>query len=92
MALREETETTVSGVLADGYLLIGTNRTKHISRLDKEVLEGRAVLVKAVDEWREYKVSADDFDPLTGFKKRVSESTRVAMAKRMSDMHATGAI
>lgn len=82
MAAFIETETTVAGVQADGYYLIGTNREKHITRLHKEVANGRAEVVRDTPDWLEVRVSADVFDPLTGFKKQLSEETRKAMSER----------
>lgn len=82
MAAFIETETTVSGIQADGYFIIGTNREKHITRLNKEVANGRASVVRNSADWLEVKVSADVFDPLTGFKKQLSAETRQAMRDR----------
>ena len=83
MAAQAETETTVSGVQSDGYYLIGTNRPKHLNKLHKEP---RAHLVRTVGEWTEYRVKASDFDPLTGFKRRVnlSDEQRQAIAARLA--------
>lgn len=85
MASFNETETTVTGVRADDYFLIGSNWPAHISRLDKEVAKGRAELVSERGEWREYKAHKDHFSPVTGWKsKRVlTEEQRLASAERL---------
>ena len=71
MATQTETETTVSGIQADKFFLIGSNWPKDIARLEREVANGRASLVRTVGDWQEYKVLSAHFSPLTGFKKRV---------------------
>lgn len=84
MATFEETETTVSGIQADKCYYIGTNRAKHITRLDKE---DRAELVSTQGEWREYRVQATDFDPLRGFKVRrapMSEEQKDVLRERLA--------
>lgn len=76
MAAMIETETTVSGIQADKCYYIGTNREKHINKLAKD---DRAKLAHINGEWHTYRVSSEDFDPLTGFKRRVSDEQRERM-------------
>lgn len=74
MASFEESETTVTGIQADRCYYIGSNRQKHISRLNREVEAGRAELITNENEWAQYRVHEKNFDPLTGFKRQVNMS------------------
>jgi hypothetical protein len=56
MASFEESETTVTGIQADRCYYIGSNRQKHISRLNREVEAGRAELITNENEWAQYRV------------------------------------
>ena len=86
MASFEESETTVSGIQADRCYYIGSNRQKHITRLNREVEAGRAELLTTEGEWAQYKISEKHFDPLTGFKRQVnmSDEQRQAAAERLA--------
>lgn len=86
MASFEESETTVTGIQADRCYYIGSNRQKHISRLNREVEAGRAELLSNENEWAQYRVHEKNFDPLTGFKRQVnmSDEQRQAAAERLA--------
>ncbi|MGO2411616.1 hypothetical protein ACTXIU_17570 [Glutamicibacter arilaitensis] len=86
MASFEESETTVTGIQADRCYYIGSNRQKHISRLNREVEAGRAELITNENEWAQYRVHEKNFDPLTGFKRQVnmSDEQRQAAAERLA--------
>lgn len=86
MASFEESETTVTGIQADRCYYIGSNRQKHITRLNREVEAGRAELLTTEGEWSQYRVPEQHFDPLTGFKRQVnmSEEQRQAAAARLA--------
>lgn len=86
MASFEESETTVTGIQADRCYYIGSNRQKHISRLNREVEAGRAELLTNENEWAQYRVHEKNFDPLTGFKRQVnmSDEQRQAAADRLA--------
>ena len=86
MASFEESETTISGIQDDRCYYIGTNRQKHITRLNREVETGRAELLTTEGEWSQYRVSEKHFDPLTGFKRQVnmSDEQRQAAAARLA--------
>lgn len=86
MASFEESETTVTGIQADRCYYIGSNRQKHISRLNREVEAGRAELITNENEWAQYRVHEKHFDPLTGFKRQVnmSDEQRKAAAERLA--------
>ena len=84
---RLETETTVTGVQADGYWIIGSNWPRHIRRLERELETGRAVLVQRTEGYLEVRVNTEHFDPLTGFKRQLSEATKAAMSERMKALH-----
>lgn len=84
---RAETETTVTGVQADGYWIIGSNWPRHIRRLEREIELGRATEVQRTEGYLEVRVNTEHFDPLTGFKRQISEATKQAMSERMKAMH-----
>lgn len=86
MASFEESETTVSGIQADRCYYIGSNRQKHITRLNREVEAGRAELISTDGEWSQYRVSEKNFDPLTGFKRQVTmtDEQRKAAGERLA--------
>lgn len=84
---RAETETTVTGVQADGYWIIGSNWPRHIRRLERVLETGRATEVQRTDSYLEVLVPTEHFDPLTGFKRQISEATKQAMSERMKAMH-----
>lgn len=87
---RAETETTVTGVQADGYWIIGSNWPRHIRRLERELETGRATEVQRSEGYLEVLVPTEHFDPLTGFKRQISEATKQAMSERMKAMHQEG--
>jgi len=84
---RVETETTVTGVQADGYWIIGSNWPRHIRRLEREIELGRAKVLRNSIDYLEVLVPTEHFDPLTGFKRQISDATKQAMSERMKAIH-----
>ena len=78
-------EITITQVKAENYVLIGTNWPKYLRKLEAEADRVELLWRDLLGEhpWHEYKVPNDVFDPLTGFKRRISAKTREAMAERM---------
>jgi len=87
MASREEQETTVTFNRADNTVRIWTAYPPHVRKLRKNdratELEGSPA-GQTEDIWGSFKISASDFDPLTGFKRRMSPEQRQANADRLS--------
>ena len=91
MATRDEQETTVTFNRADNTVRIGTAHPPHVRTLRKDnrapELEGSPA-DQTEDIWGSFTVPASDFDPLTGFKRRMSEEQRQANADRLARLRA----
>lgn len=83
MSTMHEQETTVTKVRADDHVYVFSNDPKHVRRLRSE---DRAVEIEGGEDWGRFKVAAADFDPLTGFRRRVSltEEQREAIRTRLA--------
>lgn len=88
MATVSEQETTVTGYRKGdrpGYH-IWTADPVHMRTLDKRVADDRAVPMNRGEDWAEYWVSADLYDPMGGFKRskpKLSTEERVARGERL---------
>ena len=79
MANMAEQETVIVSNRADSEVRIYTANPFHVAKLDRE---SRAVRVAGDSEWGEFIVQKRDWNPLGGFKRRVSEEQRAALALR----------
>lgn len=75
-----EQETTVTKIRADDFVYLFSNDPKHVRRLRAEE---RAEEIEGGEDWGRFKVAASDFDPLTGFRRRVNLSDEQKDAARI---------
>ena len=83
MASLDEQETTITHIRSNKTILIYTANAVHLRKLRKE---SRATEVNGGEDWAEFTVSASDFDPLTGFKRRTKPLTEQQRAERADRM------
>lgn len=86
MATLDEQETTVTYTRADNVVRIYTAVPRHIRALRGN---DRATETRSGDDWAEFTVPATEFDPVKGFKRRVtmSDEQRQAASDRMKALH-----
>lgn len=86
MATAAERETTVTMTDADTHALVWTAQPTILTKLRRKAAEGRCEQTRTgfdgTTEWAEFRISRDEWNPVTGFKRRLSEQTRAAMAER----------
>lgn len=82
MASIDEQETTVTGHRKNGGYVIYSADPVHLNKLRKDK---RAVETKTGEDWAQFEVSAADFDPITGFKRKstMSDEHKQAAAERL---------
>jgi hypothetical protein len=78
---KDEWETTVTWIHTDDVVRIYTAHPKHLNRLRND---NRATLVRDYGDSADFTIPADQFDPLKGFKRRMSEEQRQAVAERLA--------
>lgn len=83
MSTMAEQETVVTSNREEDVVRIWTSNPFHMARLDKE---DRAVRVGGDEESASYEVAVKDWNPLGGFKRRVSEEFKAAAAERLAMM------
>ena len=83
MSTMHEQETTITSTRGDEWVYIFTANPFHIAKLDKD---DRAICTNRSSDpdepWANYKVPVKHWNPLGGFKRRVSEEQRRAMSER----------
>lgn len=87
MAIREEQETTVTGNRKEGVYYVWTADPVHIRKFDAAVEDGRISVTKRGEDWAEFEVSAEFYDPARGLKQKrkpMSEERRAAVAERFA--------
>lgn len=82
MTARDEQETTVTVGRDDELVHIYTSNTVHLRKLRKEP---RATEIRGGEEWGQFTVPADQFNPISGFKRRgsMTEEQRQAASARL---------
>lgn len=75
----DEQETTVTYVRSDDLVRIYTANPKHLRKLRAD---DRATITRDFGDSAEFTVPASQFDPLTGFKKRVKPLSDEEKARR----------
>ena len=92
MATKAEQETTVTFNRADEQVRIWTAYPPHVRKLrgDNRATEIDGSPAEQVEDiWGEFVLPWTAFDPLIGFKRRMTEEQRQAAAERMRAFHAT---
>ena len=86
MATAAERETTVTMTDADTHALVWTAQRTILTALRHRVAEGRCEQTRTgfdgTTEWAEFRISRDEWNPVTGFKRRLSEQTRAELSER----------
>ena len=84
MSTLQEQETTITTTRGDEFVLIYTANPFHIARLDKD---DRAEFVSGIrtgeDPYANYRVHTSHWNPLGGFKRRMSDEQRKAAGERL---------
>lgn len=86
MATMQEQETTITSCRGEDFVHIYTANPFHIAKLDKD---DRAIFQSGdrtgAEPWATYKVASENWNPLGGFKRRVSEEQRLIMSQRAKE-------
>lgn len=89
MSTLQEQETTITTSRGDEFVRIYTANPFHIARLDKD---DRAEFVSGIrtgeDPYANYRVHASHWNPLGGFKRRMSDEQRQKNAERLAKYRA----
>lgn len=86
MATMHEQETTVTSTRGDDYVYIYTANPWHIAKLDKD--DRATVTSRSTDPeepWANYRVATQHWNPLGGFKRRLSDEQRAEMSRRAQE-------
>lgn len=83
MSTMYEQETTVTSTRGDEWVFIYTANPFHIAKLDAEDrAEATSRSTDPDEPWANYRVRSSDWNPLGGFKRRLSEEQRQALSER----------
>lgn len=84
MATMAEHETTVTAGREEAWVRIYTANPVHLRRLRKEK---RAIEVAGGEDWGQFTIPSDQFDPLKGFKRAsrpMTDEEKTAAAARLA--------